>query len=76
MWAAIAAWLTSTGITDVLNWVASWVAAQVSSAKQTSAAHTSDSDQTQQDMNKVEQLPSTPTAQEETDAANDALSHL
>lgn len=76
MWAAIGAWLASTGINDVLNWFTTWITSLIASQKQVSDAHTSDSDQAQQDMNGVEQLPPTPTAEQETNAGNSSMDHL
>ncbi len=76
MWSAIGAWLINLGIQDALSWFKDWLSALIASEQDVKNTHQADTDQANQDMQKAEALPPKPTAEQETDAGSDALSHL
>lgn len=63
-------------IKDVLDWASTNLSSWIAALKKAQEQHTTDQNQSNQDVNPVETLPAAPTAAQETAAGNDALSHL
>lgn len=71
-WGSLVGLVVGAFVRELFTLLSNWIA----SVKKDQVDHQAAVDQSQADMNKIENLPPNPTAQEESNAGSDALSHL